>query len=125
MSRKRWSVYELHVCAAALTFFVAGCVPSAQSAESGRAPILADIGATRQHLLVTNNNSFVWRQVTFTVNGMYRCQMEMVPRGNTSITLSSFVDDDGQAFSSTAAGLRHVDIDIADSSSGNRGSYQW
>ncbi|QRG66537.1 hypothetical protein [Brevibacillus choshinensis] len=125
MSRKRWSVYELQVCAAALTFFVAGCVPSARYAESGEAPILADIGATRQHLLITNNNSFVWRQVTFTVNGTYQYQMDVVPRGSTSITLSSFVDDFGRAFTSTAAGLRHVDIDVAGSSSGTGGSYQW
>ncbi|MDF2683684.1 MAG: hypothetical protein K0R47_4874 [Brevibacillus sp.] len=125
MGRKRWSVYELQVCAVALTFFVGGCVPSAHLAEAGEAPILADIGATRQHLLITNNNTFVWRQVTFIVNGTYRYQMENVPRGSTSITLSSFVDDFGQAFTSTAAGLRHVDIDIVDTSSGKRGSFDW
>jgi hypothetical protein len=104
---------------------LAGYSSNAPSSKAGNTLILADIGATRQHLLVTNSNPFVWRKVTFVVNGTYRYRMEVVPRGSTSITLASFVDDDGQPFSGTAAGLRGVDIAVGDAAAGRQGSFRW
>lgn len=124
MRNKRCRRIGLLICIAG-GLVIIGCTPHAHPSEDGITLILADIGATRQHLLVTNNNPFVWRKATFVVNGEYRYQMEVVPRGSTSITLSSFVDDDGQPYSGTAAGLHKVDIEVADSTLARSGSFQW
>lgn len=124
MARKRLSVRLVPVCTA-LLLIAGGCVPFFSPQAVSDVAILADIGATRQHLLVTNQNPFVWHHVTFVLNGSYRYQAEMVPRGSTSIMFSSFADDSGQAYTGTAAALRHVTIHVADSVEGRDGWFEW
>lgn len=124
MARKRQFFRSVTVIAA-LSLALAGCFPSADPGSVSEEAILADIGTTRDHLLITNNNSFVWSQVTFVLNGTYRYKTDTVPRGGTSISLSSFADDSGQAYARTALGVHHVTIHVAKGLEGREGWFEW
>lgn len=107
-----------------LLFFCWGC--SSQPSGSPEQPgPLASLSFAPQHLILDNQNDFVWKQVTITLNHSYTYKTDLLSRGPSSIPLSAFRDSQGTPFDPSKAQPRHLTIDVREGFDGQPGQFVW
>lgn len=106
-----------------LLLLCSGC--SKTGAETSILQLNADIGATKEHLIIKNGDACVWKNATVTINDEFVYQTDLIPRGNTSIPFSLFANQRGETY--RLRPLRPMDIHILvpEITEGKKGQFKW
>lgn len=107
----------------ALLSFCAGC--SNPSYDAKEPQLLAAISFASQHLIIDNQNDFVWSKVTIKLNNNYTYQTQLLSRGPSSIPLSSFLNPQGESFNPDKAQPHHLKLEVLEGFNGEPGQFIW
>ncbi|WP_248930412.1 hypothetical protein [Paenibacillus hamazuiensis] len=118
-----WLRCAVAACSLSITAAAVGC--SSSESGGGKLPLVADIGVTKQHLIVKNGDPFVWRQVTITLDEAFTYKTDIMPRGSSSIPLADFKDAGGESYRPGVTHLKRVRIEAAETEDGIPGQFDW
>ncbi|WP_165842211.1 hypothetical protein [Paenibacillus xerothermodurans] len=72
-----------------------------------------------------NQNDYVWKNVSITLNKQYFYSSPIVPRGPSSLPLSEFRDVQGAAFDAVQSIPRQLVIEVQEGFNGQPGRFSW
>ncbi|MFD0675391.1 MULTISPECIES: hypothetical protein [unclassified Paenibacillus] len=119
---KRWLPLSLCILLPLLSFCV-GC--SSQTSNIQEPELLVALSFAPRHLMIDNQNDFVWTKVTIKLNDNYIYQTNMLSRGPSSIPLSSFHNELGEAFNPEKTQPHHLILEVLEGFNGNPGQFIW
>ncbi|NOU97123.1 hypothetical protein GC093_28435 [Paenibacillus sp. LMG 31456] len=118
----RWLYLSLGILLPLLSF-CAGC--SNQSHYATEPQLLAALSFAPRHLIIDNQNDYVWTKVTITLNSNFTYQTPILSRGPSSIPLASFLDPQGESFNPDKTQPHHLKVEVLEGINGKPGQFIW
>jgi hypothetical protein len=107
-----------------LLLLCAGCTPMSE-AVANRQNLLPALSFSAKHIIIDNQNAFVWKNVSIKINDQYVYTTPILPRGPSSLLLSDFRDSEGIPFDPGRWTPHQLIIEAQEGADGKPGTFEW